>query len=56
VSGSDDKGDRKHFKTLDSVGRTDHAYSRRDEHFEIFFCRSPYQNLQTPSLNIKNCG
>jgi hypothetical protein len=27
---------REHFKTVDSVGRTYHPYSRRDEHFDIF--------------------
>jgi hypothetical protein len=39
VLGSDGTGDRKHFATVESVGRTEHPYSRRDEHFEIFLCR-----------------
>jgi hypothetical protein len=55
VLSSDSEGGREHFKTVDSVDRTYHPDSQRDEHFEIFLCRGPYQNLQTPSLNIKNC-
>ncbi|PZR73284.1 MAG: hypothetical protein DLM73_10990, partial [Chthoniobacterales bacterium] len=39
VLGSDGTGDREHFATVESVGRTYHPYSRRDEHFEIFLCR-----------------
>ncbi len=54
VLGSDGEGDREHFKTVDSVGRTYHPYSRRDEHFEIFLCRDPNQNLQTLWPSIKN--
>nr|MBA2527246.1 hypothetical protein [Pyrinomonadaceae bacterium] len=54
VLGSDGEGDREHFKTVESVGRTYHFYSRRDEHFEIFLCRGLNQNLQTRWPNIKN--
>jgi len=54
VLGSDGEGDREHFKTVDSVGRTYHPYSRRDEHFEIFLCRGLNQPLQTLWPNIKN--
>lgn len=39
VLGSDGTGDRRHFASVESVGRTYHPYSRRDEHFEIFLCR-----------------
>jgi len=39
VLGSDGKGDRKHFASVEAVGRTDHPYSRRDEQFDIFLCR-----------------
>jgi len=39
VLGSDGTGDREHFATVEAVGRTDHPYSRRDEHFDIFLCR-----------------
>jgi hypothetical protein len=39
VLGSDGEGDREHFATVEAAGRTDHPYSRRDEHFDIFVCR-----------------
>lgn len=39
VLGSDGTGDREHFAQVDTVGRTDHPFSRRDEHFDIFLCR-----------------
>ncbi len=44
VLGSDGSGDREHFASVESMGRTYHPYSRRDEHFEIFVCR----DLNTP--------
>jgi hypothetical protein len=34
--GDDSERDHEHFKTDDSVDRTFHRYSRRDEHFDIF--------------------
>jgi hypothetical protein len=46
VLGSDGKGDRKHFASVEIVGRTDHPYSRRDEQFEIFLCRDLNTTLQ----------
>jgi hypothetical protein len=46
VLGSDGKGDREHFATVEAVGRTDHPYSRRDEHFDIFLCRDLNTTLQ----------
>jgi hypothetical protein len=51
VSGGE--GDREHFKTVDSVGRTYQPYSRRDEYFEIFLSRGLNQNLQTLWPDIK---
>lgn len=54
VLGSDGEGDRDHFKTVESVGRTYHPYSRRDEHFEIFLCRGLNQDLYTLWPSIKN--
>lgn len=39
VLGSDGTGDREHFKSVEVVGRAEHPYSRRDEHFDIFLCR-----------------
>jgi 4-amino-4-deoxy-L-arabinose transferase-like glycosyltransferase len=46
VLGSDGKGDREHFATVEVAGRTDHPYSRRDEHFDIFLCRDLNTTLQ----------
>jgi len=53
VLGSDGKGDRELFNTVEAVGRSYHPYSRRDEHFEIFLCRGLNQNLQTLWPKIK---
>ena len=39
VLGSDGTGDREHFRSVEAVGRAEHPYSRRDEHFDIFLCR-----------------
>ena len=39
VLGSDGTGDREHFQTVEAVGRVEHPYSRRDEHFDILLCR-----------------
>lgn len=46
VLGSDGTGDREHFATVEAAGRTDHPYSRRDEHFQIFLCRDLNTTLQ----------
>ena len=46
VLGSDGKGDREHFASVEAVGRTDHPYARRDEHFDIFLCRDLNTTLQ----------
>src|SRR5205085_9868408 len=46
VLGSDGTGDREHFATVEAVGRTDHPYSRRDEHFDIFLCRDLNTSLK----------
>jgi hypothetical protein len=48
VLGSDGKGDREHFASVEAVSRTDHPYSRRDEHFAIFLCRG--LNTTLPAL------
>lgn len=45
VLGSDGVGDRKHFASVEAVGRASHPYSRRDEHFDIFLCRGLNQPL-----------
>lgn len=46
VLGSDGTGDREHFASVEPAGRTDHPYSRQDEHFEIFVCRGLNTTLQ----------
>jgi Dolichyl-phosphate-mannose-protein mannosyltransferase len=46
VLGSDGKGDREHFASVEVAGHTDHPYSRRDEHFDIFLCRDLNTTLQ----------
>jgi hypothetical protein len=46
VLGSDGAGDREHFASVEVAGRTDHPYSRRDEHFEIFVCHDLNTTLQ----------
>ena len=46
VLGSDGRGDREHFATVEAMGRTEHPYSRRDEHFDIFVCRDLNMTLQ----------
>jgi hypothetical protein len=48
VLGSDGKGDREHFASVEVAGKTDHPYSRRDEHFDIFLCH----DLNTTLLKL----
>ncbi len=54
VLGSDGEGDREHFQTVESAGRTFHPYSRRDEHFDIFLCRNLNQPLASLWPSIKS--
>lgn len=53
VLGSDGTGDRKHFASVEAVGRTDHPYSRRDERFDIFLCRGLNTTLQAAWPKMK---
>ncbi len=46
VLGSDGRGDREHFASVEVAGKTYHPYSRRDEHFDIFLCRDLNASLQ----------
>jgi hypothetical protein len=46
VLGSDGRGDREHFQSVEAVARVEHPYSRCDEHFTIWLCRGLNQNLQ----------
>ena len=43
---SDGRGDREHFQSVQAVGRVEHPYSRRDEHFDIYLCRGLKANLK----------
>ena len=53
VLGSDGTGDRKHFASVEAAGRTDHPYSRRDEHFEVFVCRGLNTTLEAAWPKMK---
>jgi hypothetical protein len=46
VLGSDGRGDREHFRSVEAAGWVGHPYSRRDEHFTIWLCRGLNQNLR----------
>jgi 4-amino-4-deoxy-L-arabinose transferase-like glycosyltransferase len=46
VLGSDGRGDREHFDSVDVAGRAAHRYSRIDEHFDIFLCRRLSSDLR----------
>ena len=54
VLGSDGTGDREHFQSVDAVGHTEHPYSRRDEHFDIFLCRGLNGDLRQFWPQTKN--
>ena len=56
VLGSNGRGDREHFASVQDVGRVTDPYSRRDEHFDIFLCRRLNANLQDawPSMRKWN--
>jgi Dolichyl-phosphate-mannose-protein mannosyltransferase len=54
VLGSDGRGDRKYFQSVQAVGRVEHPYSRRDEHFDIFLCRGLKGDLRHVWAGIKN--
>ncbi|HEX4640464.1 MAG TPA: glycosyltransferase family 39 protein [Chthoniobacterales bacterium] len=46
VLGGNGKGEREHFASVEVAGRTDHPYSLRYEHFDIFLCRDLNTTLQ----------
>ena len=39
VLGSDGKGDREHFQSVEVAGRANNPFSRLDERYDIFLCR-----------------
>jgi hypothetical protein len=47
VLGSDGRGDRQHFATVEEVAFADHPYARRDEHYPILLCRRLSSDLQS---------
>jgi hypothetical protein len=53
VLGSDGKGDREHFRSVEVAGHTEHPYSRRDEHFDIFLCRGFMGDLRQAWATMK---
>ncbi len=54
VLGSDGTGDREHFHSVEIADHTEHPYSRRDEHFDIFLCRGFTGDLRNAWNKIKN--
>ena len=53
VLGSDGKGDREFFKTVEPVGRVNSSYSRPAERFQIFLCRGIHPELKVLWRKIK---
>jgi hypothetical protein len=53
VLGSDGRGDREHFASVEVAGHTEHPYSRRDEHFDIFLCRGFTGDLRQAWVRMK---
>lgn len=53
VLGSDGTGDREHFASVEVAGHTEHPYSRRDEHFNIFLCRGFTGDLRQAWARMK---
>jgi Dolichyl-phosphate-mannose-protein mannosyltransferase len=51
---SDGRGDRKHFQSVEAVGRVEHPYARRDECYDIFLCRGLKWNLQEAWPRLKH--
>ncbi|HML16009.1 MAG TPA: glycosyltransferase family 39 protein [Bryobacteraceae bacterium] len=44
ILGSNGRGDRQHFESVEAVGRVENPYSKLDERYDIFLCR----NLKVP--------
>lgn len=53
VLGSDGRGDREHFRSVQPAGQVDSKYSRADERFTIFLCKGIYPSLGTLWPKIK---
>ena len=53
VLGSDGRGDREFFRSVEPVGRVDDEYSRADERFTIFLCKDMHSPLGALWTRIK---
>ena len=53
VLGSNGRGDRTHFATVEVAGRAEHYYSRRDEWYDIYLCRGINEDLQSAWPGMK---
>jgi hypothetical protein len=54
ILGSDGRGDREHFQSVEAAGHVEHPYSRRDEYFDIYLCRGLKVNLQDAWPKLKH--
>ena len=45
--GSDGRGDREHFRSVESVAEIDDPLARSEERFTVFLCRGLSPDLQT---------
>ena len=53
VLGSDGRGDREHFRSVEVAGKVNSEYSRDDERYTIFICRGIYPSLGALWPHIK---
>lgn len=56
ILGSDGRSDRENFESVETVGRVEHPYARRDEYFDILLCRGLKFNLQEIWPGLKQFG
>jgi hypothetical protein len=50
---SSGRNEPEQFRSVEDVGRVEHPYSRRDEHFDIYLCRGLKANLQDAWPKLK---
>jgi len=53
ILGSDGRGDREHFQSVEVAGHAENPYSRLDERYDIFLCRGLKANLQEVWPTVK---
>ena len=56
VLGSDGRGDRRHFRSVEVAGCADHPYSRLDERYDIFLCRGLADDFRKLWPKMKKWG